>query len=118
MGKRLTRGGFGEAWALRLLQQDGYEILERNWRYGRLEVDIVARDSNTYVFVEVKLRRDDSFGAPEEAVTPAKLSRLAEAAQRYLEALGKSDADWRIDVVALKMRSGAVDSARLLRGVG
>jgi len=117
-GTRQTRGQFGESAALRVLHEQGYDVLERNWRFGRGEVDIIAKDGTTYVFVEVKLRRNSRFGAPEEAVTPAKLTRLSEAAMRFLEQSHVPDADWRIDVVALEMERDVISAVRLIRGVG
>jgi putative endonuclease len=106
MAKHLDTGKLGEELTVDLLQKLGFQILEINWRYRRLEVDIIAKDADTLVFVEVKTRSYDYFGRPEEFVTPAKERRLAEAAAAYME---KSGHDWamRFDVVAvLKEKNG------------
>jgi len=86
--QREDRGAWGEQYAAQYLQEQGYEIVEQNYRYGRVgEIDIVARDGDTWVFVEVKTRRSHRFGLPEEAVTLAKqtqLRKLAVAQLRHL----------------------------------
>ena len=97
----------GEEIAAEYLRLHGFEILETNWRFRRLEVDIIAREGKTLIFVEVKTRSYDYFGKPEEFVTPAKERRLAAAAAAYMEQSGH---EWamRFDVVAvLKKRDGS-----------
>ncbi len=98
---------WGEAEAARYLRGLGWEVIDRNWscRYG--ELDLVARAGNDLVFVEVKTRRGNSFGLPEESVTPTKRRRLLRAAWSYLEAKGLGAAPWRFDVVAIEGRPGA-----------
>ena len=106
MAKHLDTGKLGEDLAVAHLRQLGFEILETNWRHRRLEVDIIAKDGDLLVFVEVKTRSYDYFGKPEEFVTPAKERRLAQAAAAYMEQFGH---DWamRFDVVAvLKEKNG------------
>ena len=71
-------GREGEALAANFLQQKGYEIVDRNWRYGPKEIDIVARDGDTMVFVEVKTRSTLAFELPQEAVTKKKMKNLVE----------------------------------------
>ncbi len=66
------------------LRENGYEIVARNWRTARGEIDIVARDGPTLVFVEVKSRAGSGFGGPEAAVHPAKQRRLVAAARSFL----------------------------------
>ena len=77
-------GREGEALAANFLQQKGYEIVDRNWRYGPKEIDIVARDGETMVFVEVKTRSTLAFELPQEAVTKKKMKNLVEAADAYM----------------------------------
>lgn len=103
---RQQSGRRGEREAERFLVDRGYRILERNWRSAHGEIDLIAGDGETIVFVEVKLRRGTAFGAPEEAVTPAKQRHLVDSAQDYLEQKGMEGADWRIDVVAIELRPG------------
>jgi len=81
----------------------GYQVRERNWRSVEGELDIVAELGQTLVFVEVRTRRGDRFGSPEESVTSAKRAHLIAAAQSYLQAHSLEDCDWRIDVVAVEM---------------
>lgn len=92
-------GRWGEERAAEYLAQKGYEIVQRNYstRYG--EIDIIARDKDILVFVEVKTKTDDYFGKPEEMVDRRKLGRIRRMATTYLE--GKEVA-CRIDVVAIE----------------
>ena len=96
-------GRRGEEIATSYLQQQGYTILARNWKCPIGEIDIVAREGETLAFVEVRTRRGHRFGTPEESVTPAKQAKLVELAQTYLQEMGLTDTDWRIDVVAIQM---------------
>jgi putative endonuclease len=95
-------GRHGEELAARHLAAQGYEILERNWRCGAGELDLVARDGDCLAFVEVRTRRGREMGSPEESVTPAKQARLVALAETYLQ---EHDwpGPWRIDVVAVEM---------------
>jgi putative endonuclease len=77
-------GHIAEADACRFLRAHGYEIVLRNWHTARGEIDIVARDGSTLVFVEVKSRSRPDFGGPEAAVHPAKQRRLIAAARAFL----------------------------------
>jgi putative endonuclease len=69
-------GKIGEALAVDWLQQQGYSILLRNWRYKRFEMDIIAEKNKVLHFVEVKTRRGDAFGYPEEIVDRKKIRRM------------------------------------------
>ena len=104
-GRKAT-GSHGEILAVDYLRGQGYAILQTNWRCRRGEIDIIAQDGATLVFVEVRTRRSANLGSPEESVTAAKQRRLAELAQIYLqwrEAAGKPWLDgWRIDVIAIR----------------
>jgi putative endonuclease len=99
-------GAWGEETAARFLIGKGYLILERNWHGPEGELDLVGRQGDELVFVEVKARRQRDFGLPEEAVTPAKQRKLRRTAWAYLQAHGLSDAEWRIDVVAIDQGPG------------
>jgi putative endonuclease len=106
---RKTTGSQGEAQAAEYLLSRGYTILQTNWRCRRGEIDIIAQDGATLVFVEVRTRSSARLGSPEESVTIAKQRRLAELAQVYLqfrEAAGKPWPNgWRIDVIAIRTGS-------------
>jgi len=77
-------GKEGEEMAAGYLGQKGYAILHRNWRYRQLEVDIIALKEDVLHFVEVKLRRTNQFGYPEESVSKQKLRFLMRAADQFL----------------------------------
>ena len=93
-------GREGETLAANFLQQKGYEIVDRNWRYGPKEIDIVARDGDTMVFVEVKTRSTLAFELPQEAVTKKKMKNLVEAADAYM-IQNNIDLEGRFDIVAV-----------------
>lgn len=96
-GKRT--GDYGEQLALLYLEARGYRLLEKNWRYGRKELDLVLQEGVTIVFVEVKTRATDVYGTPAEAVTAQKRRNLLLAAQAYLQHNGLLDVPARFDVV-------------------
>jgi putative endonuclease len=77
-------GKIGEDIATVYLQDMGYEILVRNWRFERVELDIVARKDSILVFCEVKTRRSVSHGVPSDAITPIKLQHIRTAALHWL----------------------------------
>lgn len=97
----LVLGRQGEEAAAGVLRRAGLRILDRNWRQGRLELDLVCRDGGTVVFVEVKTRTSRERGGPEGAITPAKQRSLCRAAQAWLAAHDAWDAPCRFDVVCL-----------------
>ncbi len=102
MAQHNDLGKKGEKLALEALKKKGYTILETNWRHEKQEVDIIAKDKDELVIVEVKTRSTAFFGAPEDAVTPAKATRLIEAAEAYAE-LHNLDMDIRFDIVSIVM---------------
>ena len=97
-------GRTGENIACEHLRKKGYLIVERSFRLFRGEIDVVARDGDTLVFVEVKTRSDESHGRPEESVTPAKQRQIRRIAQGYLVRTGCGDVACRFDVVAILFR--------------
>ncbi|MCY3782543.1 MAG: YraN family protein [Chloroflexi bacterium] len=96
---RAALGRWGEDLAARELRRRGYDVLERNQRVGRGEVDLVARQGETVVLVEVKTRRTGAFGEARHAISTAKARRLVALGRRYAQSVGATD--WRIDVVAI-----------------
>ena len=88
-----------------MLQELGYTILDTNYRCRWGEVDIVAHDGDDIVFVEVRTRSSAQFGTPEESITGAKTQRLVATAQEYLQSKQLDSTNWRIDLVAVRMRS-------------
>lgn len=95
-------GGRGEDLAADFLQRRGYRLLARNYRTPWGEVDLIARHRGVVVFIEVKARRSDTFGLPQEAVHAAKQEKLRAVAEHYLQEQGLSETPVRFDVVAIR----------------
>lgn len=93
-------GAQGEDIAIDYLRRKGYVILDRNWRSGHKEIDIVARKDDTVVFVEVKARANAFYGNPEDAVTRRKMHLLVLAADAYLR-YNAIDLEVRFDVITI-----------------
>ena len=98
------KGKWGEEEALRFLRGKGFEILDMNWKFLHLEIDIVAREGNEIVIVEVKTRGTDAFGEPETFVNKTKQKKLIRAANHYLELKNLSD-EIRFDVIGIVKRN-------------
>jgi putative endonuclease len=100
MAKHNLTGKEGEEIAAAFLKAKGYEIVEMNKRFGRAEIDIIAKIGNEYVFVEVKTRSSDHFGFPEEAITKRKITLMGKAAEQF--SIEKSDGlEIRFDLISL-----------------
>lgn len=101
-------GRFGEDLAVRWLRDQGYRILDRNWRCPQGELDIVAFVEGWWVAVEVKTRRGAGFGDPFEAISRRKLLRLHRLARAWATAHpGESRFDrWRVDAVSVLLPAG------------
>jgi len=99
--QNLTLGKSGEELAVSLLKENGYKIIERNFRTKIGEIDIVAWDKDTISFVEVKLRNSDRFGLPQEAITAFKRRQISKAALIYLKQKNLLDKKARFDVVSI-----------------
>ena len=103
---RITLGKSGEDYACRELERHGYEILARRFRTRMGEIDIVAREGGTLVFIEVKARRSTRFGEPCEAVDWRKQQTIARIAAEYVLRYGIGDAQCRFDVVSIVFGDG------------
>ncbi len=101
-------GRAGEEIACDYLVKKRYAIVARRFRMFRGEIDIIARDGATLVFIEVKARADESHGRPEESVTPGKQRQIRKIARGYLVENPCGDADCRFDVISILFR-GAND---------
>lgn len=103
MAKHNETGNRGEAIAAAYLAAQGWEILERNWRFSRAEIDIIAKEGKVLVFVEVKTRSTDYFGKPEEFVSFRKEQLMTDAAGVYME---KTSHDWeiRFDIISVILK--------------
>ncbi len=94
-------GNKGEDYAVKILKKERYKIIERNFTVKGGEIDIIAMDKDTLVFVEVKMRKNVLYGTPIEFVTEFKQKRLILAAQCYMKQKGISDIPCRFDVVSI-----------------
>ncbi|MGH3497177.1 MAG: YraN family protein [Nocardioidaceae bacterium] len=99
--RRTALGAFGERLAERHLVASGMVILDRNWRCEIGELDLVARDGDALVAVEVKTRSTDLFGSPAEGVTPRKAVRLRRLCAHWLATHGITAGEVRVDVVGV-----------------
>jgi putative endonuclease len=106
MASTLQLGRDGERFAVSCLREAGYTIIARNYRCRYGELDIVARHQGSVVFVEVKTRSGETYGAPEEAVSPAKKRRLVRLAHAFCAARGMQTLPARFDVVSVRYRKG------------
>jgi putative endonuclease len=97
---KISFGKQGEQLAVNFLLDEGYEILERNWRFKHNEVDIIARDKDMLVIVEVKARSGDTYGEPYTAVDYRKQRYLIFAAERYLFG-HQLDLEVRFDIISI-----------------
>lgn len=100
MAKHNILGQKGEDLARKYLISQGYEILAENWRFKRLEIDLIALQDNTVCFVEVKTRKNRLFGDPEDALTIQKQKNILLAAQEYIDAY-KLDTNIRFDLITV-----------------
>ena len=101
-------GEIGEELARHHLEARGYCVVATNYRCRWGEIDLVAREGREWVFVEVRTRRSDAYGSPEESLTETKARHLVLAAQDFLLRHAEADADpeWRIDLVAVRLGAG------------
>ena len=94
-------GEQGESLAVWYLKKNGYKILEQNYRTKLGEIDIIAKENKTLVFVEVKSRKSIRYGNPKWALTPKKQRKISMVALTYLKATNQSNIKARFDVVAI-----------------
>jgi len=98
------QGNKGEQIARQHLKLLGFEIVEMNYRFGHGEIDIIAKDGDTLVFCEVKMRKSEEYGDPEYAITSNKQKQIRKIAQGYLYEHEIREQDCRFDVVAIRMK--------------
>ena len=112
----VVTGAAGEDAAATMLRHMGWRILARNWRSGHLELDIVAEDGDTLVFVEVKTRAEHGMQRPYEALTAVKKQRLVRAARSWLAAHEAWNRPCRFDLVCVAAGKGTYQT-ELIRNV-
>ncbi|MDX1874830.1 YraN family protein [Mycolicibacterium sp. 120266] len=115
---RAEIGALGERLAVEHLQSLGLRVLQRNWRCRYGELDVIAVEGATVVFVEVKTRTSDAFGGVAQAVSPVKVRRLRRLAGLWLAQQDRSWAGVRIDVIGVRIGRTRVPELAHLRGVG
>ena len=112
MAEQHITGAEGEARAVEHLRKLGYEILETNWRFGQEEIDIVARNKDFLVIVEVKTRSGKAFGEPESFVNRQKQRHLIKAAGAYIEQ-NRLDLEVRFDIASV-IKTGEVYKVQMI----
>jgi len=114
--RAMRLGQSGERLAVDYLKKEGYELVERNVRRPEGEIDIVALDSDTLVFVEVKLRRPGGTGKATESLSEAKKRRMSELAVAYAADHPELPQDLRVDLIAIDLKvDGSVGSVQHVR---
>jgi len=112
--KRRDTGILGEKLAGNFLKEQGYQILETNYRCPEGEIDIIAWHKDSLVFVEVRTKRSLQFGSPEESITPAKMAKLRAVTAYYRQTHDDLPPSWRIDVVAVEMEGQKIARIELI----
>jgi len=108
--QRQKIGEKGEKLAIKFLKKKKYKILERNYRADRYgELDVVAKQKNEWVFVEVKTKTDEQFGSPEEEFTYQKKRKMRRAIQNYLFKKYLINKEWRADLIAVEIINGQAE---------
>ena len=100
MARQQKIGNLGEDAACQYIEKLGFTILERNWRFSKAEIDIIAKDGEVLVFLEVKAKSYTFFGAPEESITAHKENLIVDAAGQYMIKIGH---DWEIRFVIISI---------------
>lgn len=100
MAQHNELGKWGEALAVRFLQQQGYVIIDNDWKSGHRDIDIIAKDADVLVFVEVKTRSNDYFSEPVDAVNYHKMMNLRRAFNHYIKYHRVSNAV-RFDIIGI-----------------
>jgi putative endonuclease len=104
--ERLELGAFGEELAFRKIKRLGYRSILRNYRCPLGEVDLIARDGDTLVFIEIKTRKGKTVGYAKEAVNERKRRQLSKVALAYMKSINCCDIKARFDVVAVSLGPG------------
>lgn len=100
MSRSQEVGQKGESLAVHHLKEKGYVILEQNWRFSKAEIDVIAKDDEVLVFVEVKTRSYDYYGRPEDSIGRKKEKLVADAGAAYMRSIGH---EWeiRFDIISI-----------------
>jgi putative endonuclease len=101
--ERLNLGRLGERLALEKIKRLGYKCIEKNYRCSLGEIDLIAKDGDCLVFIEIKTRKGRGIGYAKEAVTPRKMRQISKAALTYMKSNNCCDAKSRFDVIAINI---------------
>jgi len=112
MAKHNDLGVLGETLAVEFLQKNNYRIVERNWRFRKAEVDVIAQKENVLAVVEVKTRSSDYFGNPQDFVNQKKIKLLTEAINEYVISRDL-DVEVRFDIIAITKNKNKFDIEHL-----
>ncbi|MDN4166019.1 YraN family protein [Cytophagales bacterium LB-30] len=100
-----AQGKLGETLASQFLEKQGFSIVAKNFRWRRNEIDLIVKKERLLVFVEVKLRKNQAFGRPEDFMSPEQQERVLQAAEQYV-----LENDWphdiRFDIIAITQQTG------------
>lgn len=110
-------GDSGEDLACEYLKRHGYKILERNYRIRGGEIDIIAKEGEYLVFVEVKTRSSHDFGEPSESMVPWKMKHLLKAAKFYLQKINYEDGPYRLDFISVDYSKGDEPEIELILNI-
>ena len=108
MGKHNELGKKGEQLAVDFLIENGYSIVEQNYRFDRAEVDIIAKKEDVLAIIEVKTRTTDAFGNPQDFVKPKQIKNLVKAVNEYVVENGL-DTEVRFDIIAILKNKNNLD---------
>ena len=112
MAQHNELGKKGEQLAVNYLSKNGYEIIERNYRFDKAEVDIIATKGETLAIIEVKTRSTTDFGNPQDFVKPKQIQRLVKAVDEYVT-VNRLDVEVRFDIIAIVKNGKAYDIEHL-----
>lgn len=105
MAQHNTLGKNGEDMACQFLKDKGYEILERNWRWRKLELDIIARKDDCLIIAEIRTRSTNLYGEPEYTISDQKIRRIINAADVYIKK-NLIDLNVRFDIISITGHDG------------
>lgn len=108
MAQHTDLGNIGEEAAVKYLRNKGYKILERNYRFDKAEIDIVAKHKEVLAIIEVKTRTSIDFGNPQDFVKPKQIQRLVKAVNEYVEKKNL-DLEIRFDIIAIVNQKDGLD---------
>jgi putative endonuclease len=108
MRRHIATGKLGEDLTAGWLLNQGFQILNRNWKAGPLEIDVIAKKANILHFIEVKTRRSHHFGFPEQRVGSRKIQNMANAAELFLIS-ANSECRIQLDIMAISLVKGHID---------